>query len=327
MQGTIYDPLSTATVNGQLTRTPFTNNTIPTNRIDPVAAKILALYPSTNQPIVTGGFPANDYFVSTPGTQTTNQGDLRMDHRLTDKDSLFGSMSWANTEKANVSPFPGALDGAPFQGASEEDLSRNAMLSWTRVWTPRIITETRVGFTRLVTARTQANASADEYKALGLGGYDPSTSINGGLPQIQFCSSSFQTQYCGTNYSQIGANSWLPSKEYSNVWDFIQNLSVTRGTHALKFGAEFRTIKFPFFQVPYPHGELYFGPQETAYPNTAYSSGQTGDAMASFLLGQHQLGPDVNQQLHSFREAWVRRLCPGRLEGHAQTYSKPGTAI
>jgi hypothetical protein len=291
VQGTIYDPLTQATVNGQLTRTPFAGNTIPTNRIDPVAAKILALYPATNQPIVTGGFPANDYFVSTPGSQSTNQGDLRMDHRISDKDSLFGSMSWANTEKANVSPFPGALDGAPFQGASEEDLSRNGMLSYTRVWTPAIISETRAGFTRLVTARTQANASLDEYKALGLAGYDPSTSINGGLPQIQFCSSSFQAQYCGTNYSQIGANSWLPSKEYSNVWDFIQNVSITKGTHALKFGAEFRTIKFPFFQVPYPHGELYFGPQETAYPTSTYGgSGQTGDAMASFLLGKVNWG-------------------------------------
>ena len=291
VQGTIYDPMTQATVNGQLTRTPFPNNSIPGYRIDPVAAKILALYPATNQPIVNGGFPANDYFVSTPGMQSTNQGDLRMDHRLSDKDSLFGSMSWANTEKANVSPFPGALDGAPFQGASEEDLSRNAMLSYTRVWKPTVISETRVGFTRLVTARTQANASLDEYKALGLGGYDPSTSINGGLPQIQFCSSSFQTQYCGTNYSQIGANSWLPSKEYSNVWDFIQNVSITRGTHALKFGAEVRTIKFPFFQVPYPHGELYFGPQETAYPTNAFGgSGQTGDAMASFLLGNINWG-------------------------------------
>jgi hypothetical protein len=307
LQGQIFDPLSQSTVNGQLTRTAFPNNTIPVSRIDPVAAKILALYPSTNQNIVTGGFPVNDYFVSTPGTQTTNQGDVRVDHRLTDKDSLYGTLSWANTEKANTPPLPGALDGAPFQGASEEDLSRNAMLSWTRVWTPALITETRVGFTRLVTARTQANASTDEFKALGLGGFDPTITLNGGLPQIQFCSSSFQAQYCGTNYSQIGANSWLPSKEYSNVWDFIENLSITRGSHAMKFGAEYRPIKFPFFQVPYPHGELYFGPQETAYPTLAYGgSGQTGDAMASFLLGAVDWGQmSTNNFISSEKVAWA----------------------
>jgi hypothetical protein len=290
LQGTIYDPSTQATVNGQLTRTPFANNTIPLNRFDPAAAKIMAMFPSTNAPIITGGYPANDYFAATPGTQTTNQGDLRVDHRLSDKDSLFGSVSWATTEKASVPPFPGALDGAPFQGASEEDLSRNAMLSYTRVWTPAIISETRVGFTRLVTARTGANASIDEYKAVGMAGYDPSTSINGGLPQIQF-SSNFQGNGGSGSYSQIGANDWLPSKEYSNVWDFIQNVSVTKNGHAIKFGAEFRTIKFPFFQVPFPHGELYFNNQATAYPSLSYGgSGQTGDAMASFLLGNIDWG-------------------------------------
>ncbi|HMD69763.1 MAG TPA: carboxypeptidase regulatory-like domain-containing protein [Bryobacteraceae bacterium] len=307
LQGTIYDPASTSIAGGVYSRTPFPNNTIPTTRFDPAAAKIAALYPATNQPVHTGGFPANDYFVSTPGTQTTDQGDLRVDHRLSDKDSLFGTMSWADTPKANGPPFPGALDGAPFQGASEVDLNRNAMISWTRVWTPHLITETRIGFSRLVTSRTQANSGTDEFKAFGIAGYDPTTTLNGGLPQIQFCTNSFQTQYCGSNYSQIGANSWLPSKEYSNVWDFIENVSVNKGTHALKFGAEYRPIQFPFFQVPYPHGEMYFGPQETAYPTPNFGgNGQTGDAMASFLLGNIDWGEaSTNNFVSSIKSAYA----------------------
>jgi hypothetical protein len=305
--GTIYDPASTSISGGVYSRTPFTNNTIPIGRLDPVSAKLLALYPATNQPIVTGGDPVNDYFVSTPGTQTTDQGDLRIDHRLTDKDSLFGTMSWADTPKSNGPPFAGALDGAPFQGATETDLNRNAMLSWTRVWTPTLITETRVGFSRLVTARTQANSGTDEFKAFGIGGYDPTTTLNGGLPQIQFCKQSFQAQYCGSNFSQIGANSWLPSKEYSNVWDFIENVSISKGTHALKFGAEYRPIQFPFFQVPYPHGEMYFGPQETAFPTTTLGgNGQTGDAMASFLLGNIDWGQaSTNNFISSIKSAYA----------------------
>ena len=39
---------ASATVNGQLTRTPFPGNIIPPNRMDPAAAKIMALYPATN---------------------------------------------------------------------------------------------------------------------------------------------------------------------------------------------------------------------------------------------------------------------------------------
>src|ERR1700730_11952510 len=45
----LYDPASTQTANGQITRTPFAGNIIPVNRFDPAAAKIMALYPATNQ--------------------------------------------------------------------------------------------------------------------------------------------------------------------------------------------------------------------------------------------------------------------------------------
>ncbi len=284
---TIYDPSTTViSADGKTaTRSPFSGNRIPLTQMDPVAKKIAALYPATNQPLdFSSGYPRNDYFVSTPGSWVTDQGDLRIDHRLSDKDSLFGTLSWSTTNKTNTAPFPGALDGATFAGVPEQDLNRNAMASWTRVWSPSLISETRLAFTRLVTSRIQtANSNTDEFKAFGIGGYNPMTALNGGLPQITF-GTSYQTQYPGQTYSQIGANDWLPSKEYSNVWDFIQNVAVTKGSHALKFGAEIRQIRFPFFQVPYPHGEMYFTQNETS-KGTDISSTATGDQMASFLLG------------------------------------------
>src|SRR6266700_4449365 len=263
----LYDPASTQTVNGQLTRTPFAGNIIPANRFDPAAAKIMALYPATNQPVRIGNFPQNDYFASTAGRQTTDQGDGRVDYRLSDKDSLFGSLSWSNLSKLNAPSVPGALDGSPFNAVTEEDLGRNAQMSYTRVWKPSIISETRVGFSRLVTSRVGANPNTDEFKALGIGGYDPVGALNGGLPQIHF-NDTTDTQ----RYNQIGANDWLPSKEFSNVWDFIQNVAINKGGHALKFGAEYRIIKFPFFQVPYPHGELNFRQDDTAFPSAQGAS-------------------------------------------------------
>ena len=86
-------------------------------------------------------------------------------------------------------------------------------------------------------------------------------------------------------YSQVGANDWLPTKEYSNVYDFIQNVAITKGTHAFKFGAEVKPIGFPFFQVPFPHGEMNFSRVETAEPIPGTPSATTGDSFASFLLG------------------------------------------
>ncbi len=190
LQNQIFDPNSTSCVSGcttgnpVYTRNPFPGNVIPKSAMDPAGAKIASLYPAPNQPIIGGNYPANDLAVLTNGKLVTDQGDGRVDYRLDEKDSLFGSLSWSNTDKSSGAPFPGALDGANFNGASEQDLGRNAQLGYTRIWNPALISETRIGFSRLVTARTQPNANTDEFKAIGIGGYDPTSTLNGGLPQF-----------------------------------------------------------------------------------------------------------------------------------------------
>ena len=163
------------------------------------------------------------------------------------------------------------------------------MLSWTRVWTPTIISETRAGFTRLVTSRVQNNSNTDEFKALGIGGYDPTDRSTAAYRRSS--SAPPGQRYSGT-YSQIGANYWLPSKEYSNVWDFIENLSVTKGSHAMKFGAEVRTDPLPLLpgalparrdvlQQPGRNGQS--DPLERRFR-------QPATPMASFLLGNVNWG-------------------------------------
>ena len=184
----------------------------------------MSLYPSTNQPILTGNAPTRDFYYSSSGGQITDQGDTRADYRLSEKDSLFGSLSWSNTGKTSGSPFPGPLDGADFNGAQETDLSRYGQISYTRVWTPSLISESRAGFTRLVTSRLGANPNTDLFTQFGIGGYNPTaaTANNGGLPQIS-----------PSGYQQTGANDWIPTKEFNNVLDFVQNVALTHGTHSI----------------------------------------------------------------------------------------------
>ncbi|HEY2016055.1 MAG TPA: TonB-dependent receptor, partial [Bryobacteraceae bacterium] len=289
-QGAIYDPLTTHYNAAGVpdSRTPFPGNIIPQTRWDPAFAKILSLYPATNQPIKTGTFPGTDYYYTTPGGLVTDQGDGRVDYHLSAKDSIFGSVSWSNTSKSLGEIFPGPLDGSPFGGAGEIDLSRNGQVSYTRVWTPTLVSETRVGFTRLVTSRIGGNPNTDLFAQFGIGGYNPTKAYanNGGLPQITF----------GSGYQQTGANDWIPTKEFNNVWDFIQNVAVNKGKHALKFGAEYRIIRFPFFQVPDPHGNIGYSQNQTAFPSTVKGStgatfgSVTGDPIASALIGQLDSG-------------------------------------
>ncbi len=300
IEGTIYDPRTTTTVtypNGTsgLSRMPFPGNRIPTNRIDPVSQKLVNLFPLPNVATLPG-FPENNFFTTTAGTSGTKQFDIRVDHRISDKDSIFGSVSWSNNNLINGQPLPGALDATYFNSNTAQNLARNAMLSYTRVWSPNFVTETRAGFSRLVTSRVQADPNTDQFKAFGIGGYNPSGPLNGGLPSTSI-----------DRYSGFGASDWLPSKEYNNVWDFIQNVAIQKNKHSIKFGAEFRPIKFPFFQFPSPHGNWNFNRNETSFPNgTDNLRNNTGDGYASFLVGQVTSGQiSTSNFISSQKSAWA----------------------
>ncbi len=191
VQNELFDPTSTACTSGCLpgtiqpvsggtpvyTRSPYPGNRIPTTAMDPVALKLASLYPAPNRPILGGTYPQNDYYTVTPGTLGQDQGDGRVDYRLNDSNSIFGSISWSDTAKTSVQPLPGALDGGNFNGTSETDLGRNGMISWTHIASPTLVNEARVGFTRLVTARTQANSDADLFTEFGIQGYNPTTTL------------------------------------------------------------------------------------------------------------------------------------------------------
>jgi hypothetical protein len=135
------------------------------------------------------------------------------------------------------------------------------------------LTEVRAAYTRLITLRTQANADLDGFTLLGIGGINTSEFFpqNGGMPRVS-----------PDGYSAVGASNWLPTQEYSNVWDFIANASINKGSHAIKFGAEYRPVQFPFFQFPSSHGSFNFNSDRVAHP---LDTGNTGDSIAALLFG------------------------------------------
>ena len=259
-------------------RDPFPGNIIPVSRMDPAAMKIVSLYPNPNQNL-NAAVPASNYYTVTNGAQQNQQFDIRVDHKISDKDSLFGSVSWSDEFKTNTPVLPSYLDSSRVYISN---LSRNAMLSYTRVWTPTVVSESRMAFSRLVAYAESNFYNQDVYKQFGIGGYDPYQAngqlSNGGLPNLTL-----------QNYTTVGGPTYSPTIEFSDVWDFIQNVSVTHGTHSFKFGAEFRPIQFPFFQTQYLTGNLAFNKDRTNNPQPAFQ-GSSGDAIASLLLGYPDTG-------------------------------------
>ena len=291
-RGQIFDRNTQREVEGTVIRDAFPNNRIPNERFDSIASTLINQYPQENQALTAAGQrPGGNYFTTRNATRDVKQWDVRVDHRISDNDSLFGSISWIDEDKFQSPPLPGYLDAGGFLGETEQNLSRAAMMSYTKIWSPTFITESRVAYSRLITTRVQANADTNSFQELGFGGLNPFTTNNGGLMRLG-----------PSGYSTVGGSEWLPTQEYNNVWDFIQNVSWNKGSHAIKFGAEYRPIGFPFFQVPSPRGQMRFDRADSNQVGFA----DTGDGMASWLLG------DVN---------WARITTANFISSFKDAYS------
>jgi outer membrane receptor protein involved in Fe transport len=77
----IFDPV---------TGLQFQNNTIPENRINPIARSLLSLYPAPNVPSTTVGRAPNRFAVTTPNLQNTRQETYRVDHNFSSTQRLTG---------------------------------------------------------------------------------------------------------------------------------------------------------------------------------------------------------------------------------------------
>ncbi len=292
LRGQIFDRQTQREMaDGTVIRDPFPNNTVHPSRFDPIGSALLGQYPAENQEFTAPGErPGNNFFTARSATRDVHQWDVRVDHRISDSDSLFGSISWIDEQKFQSPPLPGHLDAGGFLGETEENLSRAVMMSYTKIWSPNLITESRVAYSRLITTRVQSNADADSFAELGFGGLNPFTTNNGGLMRL-----------VSDGYSTVGGSEWLPTQEYNNVWDFIQNVSWNKGAHAIKFGAEYRPIGFPFFQVPSPRGRMDFRRHDSNQVGFA----DTGDGMASWLLGDvHWARITTANFISSFKDAY-----------------------
>jgi hypothetical protein len=102
---TIYDPSTTTPkTGGGYTRTQFDNNTIPSGSMDLVALQLLKRFPSP-----TSSGTANNYTRSGNEPDNLNQFDIRIDHRFSNRDHMFGRYSYSIDKSNPVFPAPETL--------------------------------------------------------------------------------------------------------------------------------------------------------------------------------------------------------------------------
>jgi carboxypeptidase family protein len=275
----IYDPLSTRpNPNGSgFVRTQFNGNQIPAIRWDPIAAKMINAYPV---PTSSGRF--NNYLSNRVQNQEWNQGDVRIDHQLSSKDSLFARYSIQNTQTRIPSTYPPTTiagisqpvnlsDEASFAGTSFQP-AQHAVASWARIISPTLVNEFRAGFNRY-----RLDYTADQYA--------PGAQLGNklGVPNANVTPQEQNLPiFSPANYLGIGQTRSLPIYRRENTFEYVDNVTDTIGKHTLKFGVDFRRRQLTIYQTNQGNGRFNFSP---ALTDSRQPAGSGGDSMASFLLG------------------------------------------
>ena len=261
---TIYDPATTL-ASAPFTRTPFPGNTIPSNRMNPVGAKIASYFPKPNQP----GQTNNVIAAPNARTDAYDSHVLRVDQVLNEKQRFFSRfVRGFRTEVNDTNGFPKVASPQYDDGR----LNQGGNFDLTSVLSPSTVLTSRVGYLR-----------HDLWITLYTSGFDPtqlgfpSYLLNTLPPYFPTISPSGYTAF-GSGRSS--GNQFTESA----TWSWSETFSRSIRRHQLKFGGEFRSMLNNINSPTTNFGTYSFNATFTQ-ANAQTATGGTGNAVASMLLG------------------------------------------
>jgi hypothetical protein len=260
----IYDPATTVVnPNGSgYVRNIFAGNLIPANELDPVSKNVNQYYPLPNRTPSNAFTNANNYLSTVSLTTTMQQYTTRVDHRISDKDSIFGRYTYMVTwtDNGTSSPWPDPLTRARYDNFE----TRNTAVDETHIFSPAVVNEIRLGIARQYFPFQVASFNQNLPTKLGL----PSNVPNTALPN-------FSNGYSGFPTQTVGLRGAL-------TWDATDTVTYVHGNHSIKAGVEYRLLFGNNYQTNNPSGSFNFSQGLTGNPQA--QSG-TGSTYADFMLG------------------------------------------
>ncbi len=256
----IKDPLTGPDL---ASRTAFPGNIIPLNRIvNPVALKLFnnpGLYPLANN-AGTGALGVSSNYISSSANALKNhQGDVKIDFRPNEKDSFMGRWSMGRYDNyGSQAALPVFLTSATYGP------TQLAVLNWTRTFTPSIVNEARLGFSRI---GIDEGLPVDWSGQLGADG-NSKFGIPGGQPFPGLSSVSL-----GSGLSGVGTGASVGLTR-DNKFTYADNLTWQRGKHLLKMGGQ---------AIRYRQNRYYAG-NNGALGSFTFDGSYSGVAYADFLL-------------------------------------------
>lgn len=256
----------------------------------PVSTKVaglLAAYPLPND--VRGAYGGRTYAASSKVVTDTDQASLRLDHRFSEKSTLFLRFSRNQVTGPTTNPDQTAIN--PDFGVKFFDHQRNAAIKFSRAPSAKFNYQTTVAYIRSTPLFLTSNQT------------QPAIGFGDGLLQ----------SFNSADGSIFGS--------YGNVYQLKEDMSYTHGTHSFKWGAEVRFNRDTTIFGLNPNGLYTFGGGPAYSPVLIPSaSGQhdihPGDPLPDSLTGLLTAAPfsytvtaaaDLTPKGDKFDEAAVRR--------------------
>jgi hypothetical protein len=240
--------------NGQLIN-EFTGQPIPYNQlpfINPISQTLLSYYPLANS----GPFT----YVGTQSlSDNTDQFGVRVDHYLTNRDTLNFRYSFGQDN--NFNPLPSGGANVPGFPVATNQRDQNFVVQETHTFSPTLVGILRASYLRNKFLLGN-NINHTDPASLGFQ-YEPSLEEAIGPPFIQV-----------GGYASIGDPITGPRNTYQNTYDFSGALTWIKGRHQYKFGGGYQYSQINVLQGIATNGFFVF------------SNFPVNNNFASFLFGQ-----------------------------------------
>ncbi len=234
---------------------PFPGNVIPTSRIDPVARRIVALYPNSNLASDITRAPSANYAVNLSDKLTQDSLTTRVDHSLGNNDRIFGRYSVIGAPQEIANAYPDR--NSDTRAGIRENKIHSILASWTHNFSPTVLNEARYGYSIRKHINRAAGTGSNFNQTIALAGVDPE-----GFPIIGVT---------GQSGFGVAPNERIQTPILTH--HMVDNLTVIKSKHTIKTGIEFR--------YSLNKDEL----SQTGGGSFTFNDRATRSGMASLLLG------------------------------------------
>jgi hypothetical protein len=251
-------------------------NIIPAGVVNPLGAKVMQLYPTPN------ANAAGYNYINEP-VRKLNEGtwDIRLDHNISSKDSVFARFSYDQATNFVPGGSPTWTEQNAF-GSNQfiDNHGRNAAISETHVFSANTINQLNLGYNRIFNHILSFGTGTCEAAIIGIPGADLGAKCDSitGYPaslnqSSKDCISCGMTSFLMSNYFAIGDRGYAPYQGGTNVYSVSDTLDLVRGKHNIRFGATFRANQMNVRNNAFQDGFV------------VENAGLTGDDAADLLLG------------------------------------------